>query len=222
MKRSKATDRGNSLNDRIQTVTLSSSESESTMSKSDADEVFEDVPQTETLSDGNVVIVDNKVVIALLPSKSVYLKGKVRIKILFGQVEILGATIRSSDPEKEVFSPRGYSLLSLSAQSVPSTAEDSVDTLKQKLSQLGLKSAEDRSKLTEAAERGATVILLSKLDAVGDEFISKHLQHSVGGNFELFGRDSGGSSSRSSNNFSEAEKVLDVNLFVHTAGQVTE
>lgn len=209
-----------SLNESIETVTISTSESEST-AKSDVEEICDEPRTAETLSDENVVIIDDKVVLVLDGGKSVYLKGKVRLQVLFGEIEVLGASIKSTDAEQNIFSPRGYSLLCLSdkASDKPTTPE-SIDLFKQKLVEVGFKSADVRTKIVDAAQKGSTLVLLSQLGGESDDFVSKHLRHSVGGSFELFGRDSGFSGGRLSNNLNEAEKVLNVNFVVRNSDQV--
>lgn len=95
-----------SLNDSIEAVTISTSESDS--AKSDVEEILNEDRTPETIKDENVVIVDSKVVFVLDGGQSIYLKGKLQLKVLFGQIEVLGATIKSTDVERNIFSPRGY------------------------------------------------------------------------------------------------------------------
>ena len=56
-------------------------------------------------------------VLAFIPhGATVYLKGAVRIKVVFGgAVRVLGASVDASSPEQTVYSPRGFSLLGIEA-----------------------------------------------------------------------------------------------------------
>jgi len=87
---------------------------------------------------------------------------------------------------------------------------------------IGVKSSELRSRLTEAAEGGSTIVALSKIVDTSD-FVSKYLSHSLGGKVTLFGRDSGlldRHSSTVSSNLAEAEKRLNINFFTQDQNQV--
>jgi hypothetical protein len=119
-----------------------------------------------------------------------------------------------------VFSPRGYSLLSLSAKN-DDEAKSSTNFDK-RLTQLGVKTTDLRTRLTEASKEGSTVVALSKIVDTSD-FVSRYLSHSSGGKVALFGRDSGSldrHSSTVSSNLAEAEKRLNVNFFTSEQNQV--
>lgn len=113
-----------------------------------------------------------------------------------------------------------YSLLCLLAIDTDKTTAQSFDLLREKLVQIGVKSGDVRNKLVNAAEKHSTLVLLSKLGDGSNDFVSTHLAHSVGGKFELFGRDSGFSGSRLPNTLNEAEKILNVNFVVRNSEQV--
>ena len=211
-----------SLNESFETITVSTSESEST-AKSDVEEVETTTTSTaaaEVPAKDDVVIVDDKVVLVLDASRPIYFKGSLRVRVLTGVVDVLGASLSPADGDRDVFSPRGYSLLCFSVSSDGKSqpkGPGSTEALRQSLSEAGVKSTDIRTKLTAAAEKGSAVVLLSKLEVDADGFVSKHLAHSVGGSFQLFGRDA---ASASSGNLGEAEKVLDVSFFVQNCGQV--
>ena len=242
MKRKSATNKSNDaivvsvLNESVETVTLSSSSSESeSVDKTDIEELndktdveelndkVEQILSTDVLSDENVIILDNKVVVILNDMKTIYFKGKLIVQVLAGQLDVLGSTLTSKTDRKEVFSPRGYSLLCLSVKSSNNLSNkfDSKN-FDEQLTQIGVKAADLRSRLTDASLKCSTVVLLSKLEGESDDFVSNFLSHSAGGRVGLFGRDSGFRLSAIPANLAEAEKKLNVNFFVQNRDQVFE
>ena len=217
----KVTQVEDSLSESLETITVSASESESA-AKSDVEEIELEPTLTEAPGKDDVAIVDDKVILVLDTTRPVHFKGSLRVRVLHGVVDILGARLTPSDGDKDVFSPRGYSLLCFSATAGQSTASAPVltEALRQSLIDAGVKSSEVRTKLTTLAEQGSALVLLSKLEVDTNSFVSKHLVHSIGGNFQLFGRDSTSTSSGTSGSLSEAEKVLDVSFFAGNSGQV--
>ncbi len=92
----------------------------------------------------------------------------------------------------------------------------------ERLTQLGVKTTELRTRLTETSKGGSTVVALSKISD-NSNFVSRYLSHSSGGKVTLFGRDSAlldRHSSTVSSNLAEAEKRLNVNFFTLEQNQV--
>jgi hypothetical protein len=232
MKRKSAKNKSNdtivisALNESVETVTLSSSSEDESVDKSDVEELTDKVDQILTnkdiLSDENVVLIDDKVILILTDKKSIYFKGKLIVQVLSGQLEVLGSTLTSNTDRKEVFSPRGYSLLCLSVKSSDNDVSNKFDSknFDERLTQIGVKAAELRTRLTDCAKKCSTLVLLSKVEGDSNDFVSKFLSHSAGGKVGLFGRDSGFRLSTVPSNLFEAEKKLDVNFFVHSNDQV--
>jgi hypothetical protein len=63
---------------------------------------------------------------------------------------------QSTDGRKEVYSPRGYSLLSLSSQLADGPTAD--EKFADRLRRLGLKDVEQLRRVTDLARNGATVV----------------------------------------------------------------
>ncbi|CAG9772887.1 unnamed protein product [Ceutorhynchus assimilis] len=54
---------------------------------------------------------NNQLIIIPEPNQLIHFHGLFNLKVLYGKVEILGATLTQNSPEKKIYSPRGTSLL---------------------------------------------------------------------------------------------------------------
>ena len=214
----------------VETVTLSSSESDASDS-SDVEEIADNKPveqiiPTEVLTDEDVIHVantDDRVVVVLGNEKSIYFKGKLTVEVLSGEIQVLGASIKACDGSKNVFSPRGYSLLCLSSKN-EATCSSLEQNFEENLIRLGLKTGDLKTRLVTAAKSGCTLVLLTKMGGDSSDFVSRFLSHSTGGKVALFGRDVALLPRTVQNlpsNLIEAERKLDVSFFFRIQNQVS-
>ena len=213
----------------VETVTLSSSESE-TSDTSDVEEIIDSEPveqktSTQVFTDEDVIHlsnIDDRVIVVLGKEKSIYFKGKLSVEVLSGEIQVLGASIKARDGKKDVYSPRGYSLLCLSStnEETGSILEPNFD---ESLIRLGLKTSDLKTRLLTAAKAGSTLILLTKMGGDSSDFVARFLSHSTGGKVALFGRDLSllpRTVQTLPPNLVEAERKLDVSFFFRIQNQV--
>lgn len=155
-----------------------------------------------------------------LPSKNVLLslpfgseihfKGKVKVTVLNGGLECMGCclTVQSSVQE-EIYSPRGYSLLSLCA--VQHGDKLSVDELSQRWAN---KEDVDCIKKLKQKLASCAIAILERLDSPWTHMLDKCLAYSDSGGqrMSLFGREN---SSRMTSTVPEVDEWLNVNFITH-------
>ena len=98
-------------------------------------------------------------------SSSIYLKGKLDVKVIRGSIEVLGHTIKPLPLWTSLYSPRGFSLLYLGAKAENSTQEN----ISQQLVAGGVS-------FDEAKEvQGDCVFLVRRLDSDWSKFVHRQL-----------------------------------------------
>jgi len=114
---------------------------------------------------------------SLPDNSSIYLKGKLDVKVVRGSIEVLGHTIHPSPIWTSLYSPRGFSLLYLGAKA----GRDAQENISQQLVAEGVS-------FDEAKEaQGDCVLLVRKLDSDWAKFVHRHLN--VKAKMNLLNRD---------------------------------
>ena len=133
-------------------------------------------------------------------NSSIYLKGKLDVKVVRGSIEILGHTIHPSPNWTSVYSPRGFSLLYLGAKGGNSTQSISEQLVSEGVS------------FDEAKEVGGDCVFLArKLDSDWAKFVHRHLN--VKTKMNLLNRDANlPPELQHSEDVRLVEQALDVNL----------
>jgi len=170
-----------------------------------------------------------RVLFHLAAGKSFFFKGKLRIRnVLSGKVRCLGSVLSSASPPRDVFSPKGYSLLNVECPGEDGDAAGAgaggLWTLNHLTSTLGLSEEDAKTVLAKVASsqrlldsgKGSWMIL-EHLQAPWTQILEDylpHCQHDVGGGVggvgaSLFGRDA----SLPLTLPEPTEKTLDVNFY---------
>ena len=161
---------------------------------------------------GVKVLSNGRALVRLAEGAEVYFRGKIRVaEVICGSLQVLGSTIDSNTQPRDVYSPRGYSLLNIKASTSKqsSSSDASIKSLqeevKRRMKTLGLEES--------VVEDGSCLFVLERLDSPWTQVLSHylpHCQHKSGANaVSLFDIDPTNNNSP----FLQAEKVLDINLF---------
>jgi len=154
--------------------------------------------------------------VVLFPiGRQVHFKGKLSLRVLSSTAKLkcLGAELKSSEGQHEdfhLFSPRGYSLLALTA-----TTDDAIGqkdhALEEKLKALGFEATKVKTISDQAHKTSSAAVLLRRgPDSIG----RRRLPRRALGNAVLFAKDQ--SQPREEQGVASLECVLDVNLFLDT------
>ena len=139
------------------------------------------------------------VLLVMAHGSSVYLKGKVEVKVLAGEVEVLGHSILPSTEFTRIYSPRGYSLLDLAAR----RAAPPADLVERAVAE-GLAFEQAR----EVA--GDCVLVVRRLDEAWTRYL--HRQLNMHTKMNLLGRDQHVPGAEQGEEVAAAERALDCNL----------
>jgi hypothetical protein len=174
-------------------------------------EIFREIAKVAMISNDNfVVLTENEQVAVILPftAGKIYFKGKIRMtSVLSGGIEILGAQFhQNSKMPVEIFSPRGYSLLSLEPFKTKNEIENP-----EKLANFGKSDRKLLKSLISANVGNSSVFVLQKLDSNWTHYLDSGLAFSdrKRQKIALFGREKLNVSLAP-----EAEQVLDVNAIL--------
>ena len=138
---------------------------------------------------------------SMVDKSSVYLKGKLDVKVVRGSVEILGHTIHPLPTWTSVYSPRGYSLLYLGANGGHGTQTD--------ISQLLVSEGVSFDEAREV--QGDCVFLVKRIDSDWVKFVHRHLN--VKTKMNLLNRDANlPPELQHEDDVGLVEQALDVNL----------
>lgn len=143
-----------------------------------------------------------RALLCLAEGAEVHFRGKVRIvEVLKGNLRVLGSTLGQGTPPRDVFSPRGYSLLNLAVSSAGNSRHLDTD-ITARLTNLGLEDVDSAS--------SDCLVVLERLDAPWTQILDHYLPHChhKSNVSALFNRDM-----TSGNTLAEQEKILDVNLW---------
>jgi len=150
------------------------------------------------------LISKEKAVIIMEAGALFHFKGKLQLKVLKGSVEILGFKITPSEKQHKVYSPRGYSLLSLQASLSSSDDPECKDLCTQLLKE-GLSLDQSR----EAS--GDCIIIASRLEESWMNYL--HTNINIKTKINLLHRDLNiPTLLQPGGDFEQLEKALDVNL----------
>ena len=151
----------------------------------------------------------DRAVLVLQPGATFHFKGTLLAKVLKGAVRVLGARLTPSSGSHRLYSPRGYSLLSLTALPVsPAAAGGDTGDLCSALVREGLSLDQSR------AVAGDTVLVLSRLDEPWLDYL--HKATNVTTRINLLHRDA--NLAPAADHLSAVERALDVNLLDAAAG----
>ena len=147
------------------------------------------------------LILKDTALFCMADNSSIYLKGKLDVKVMRGSIEVLGHIIHPTPLWTSLYSPRGFSLLYLGARAGNSTQEN----ISQHLVAEGVS-------FDEAKEvQGDCVLLVRKLDSDWAKFVHRHLN--VKAKMNLLNRDANLPLELQHNEeVGLAEQTLDVNL----------
>ena len=150
----------------------------------------------------------DKVLVILADSCSVYLKGKVQVKVLQGSVTVLGHSLQPSGRFIPIYSPRGYSLLDLQAHGAAPPQD-----LQAKLMAEGV--AFDDAKEV----KGDCVLVVRRLAEAWTKYL--HTCLNVKTKMNLLNRDQNlPAELQHEEEVAAVEKVLDINLVHPEAGHL--
>ena len=148
--------------------------------------------------------------ILVRPGHVLFLKGKLTLEVLSGCVQCLGWTLNPGDPPKNLFSPRGTSLLKL--ECLPPDGGEGKEESETKIKALKLAYRDEKRILKSLAASPELIILLaSKCCPAWAEGLSRYLPGL--GQESLFGTEKVRNGGGGEKKWSELEKRLDVNLW---------
>jgi len=161
------------------------------------------------------VLSNGRALVRLAEGAEVYFRGKIRVaEVICGSLQVLGSTIDSNTPPRDVYSPRGYSLLNIKASTSKQSSSSNAsikslqEEVKRRMKTLGLEENDE-----SVVEDGSCLFVLERLDSPWTQVLSHylpHCHHKSGANVvSLFDTDPTNNNSP----FLQAEKVLDINLF---------
>jgi len=139
------------------------------------------VQQDVTIRKPQVYCIRN-IVIVIMESKSrLCFTGKLLVKVLFGAVEIYGFTLNKSTNATEVYSPRGYS--SVSIETSATYMEDSIEDVWTALASKGIiRDSESKLQMDiDNVQPGTAILVLQNFENNLTRFLEGHFT-----NFRLF------------------------------------
>ena len=159
--------------------------SEKEEDEEDGDEMEEENEEAEVEETVNCVtdfltlklISKDTALFSLPDNSSIYLKGKLDVKVVRGSIAVLGHTIHPSPIWTSLYSPRGFSLLYLGAKA----GRHAEENISQQLVAEGVSFDESKE------AQGDCVLLVRKLDSDWAKFVHRHLN--VKAKMNLLNRD---------------------------------